>query len=249
MNLEDFIAQIPGFEKLSHPEKLKYFAWYLHSQSNQEVLENAAFRNCYQQLHISPPDFSVYLPRMAKKKPPDLLRIRGGYKLEGSIRRALDTKFGQAGSVVVVTTLLSTLPGKIPDTAEQAFLSEALDCYRVKAFRAAIVMTWVLAFAHLSDWIVSDASRLSAFNSAILTRYPKKNVTVRSVDDLAELKEFETIEVTKTGRLISKNVSDILQDKLKRRNMAAHPSRVQITQAQADDVITDLVNNVILLLV
>jgi hypothetical protein len=56
------------------------------------------------------------------------------------------------------------------------------------------------------------------------------------------------IEVSRTAKLISKNLTDILRDKLKRRNMAAHPSRVQITQAQADDLITDLVHNVVLAL-
>jgi hypothetical protein len=38
-----------------------------------------------------------------------------------------------------------------------------------------------------------------------------------------------------------------LREKLKRRNAAAHPSLVVITQAQADDVVTDLVNNVLAL--
>jgi hypothetical protein len=66
------------------------------------------------------------------------------------------------------------------------------------------------------------------------------------LDDLAELKEYEVIEVSRTAKLLSKNRSDILRDKLKGRNMAAHPSRVQITQAQADDVITDLIHNVVL---
>jgi hypothetical protein len=36
--------------------------------------------------------------------------------------------------------------------------------------------------------------------------------------------------------------------KLERRNIAAHPSQVVIVQHQADDLITDLVNNVVLAL-
>jgi hypothetical protein len=49
--------------------------------------------------------------------------------------------------------------------------------------------------------------------------------------------------------VISKNTTEILREKLKKRNMAAHPSQVTIQQSQADDVITDLVNNVVLTLV
>lgn len=44
------------------------------------------------------------------------------------------------------------------------------------------------------------------------------------------------------------NVVEILESKLKRRNSVAHPSTIVVTQAQADDVITDLVNNVVLTL-
>lgn len=249
MTLEELITQISGFDGLPHPDKIRYFSWYIHTEGGSASFDNAAIRDCYHQLHLPPPNLSVYLPRMASKKPAELLRAKGGYKLAGPIRRTMDGKFGRAGSVAV-TALLSDLPGKISDVAEQTFLSEALDCYRVKAFRAAIVMTWMLAFAHLSDWILSDATRLSAFNGAIAVRFPsKKAVNIRGVDDLAELKESEMIEIARNAKLISKNVSDILRDKLKRRNMAAHPSRVQITQAQADDTITDLVNNVVLSLV
>lgn len=247
MTLEDFIAQISRFDSLSHPEKIRYFSWYLHTERGLESFDIAAIRDCYHQLHVSPPNLSVYLTRMVSKKPPELLRAKGGYKLAGPLRRTIDAKFGQPGTVVAVTALLSSLPVQIRDPAEQSFLAEALDCYRVKAFRAAIVMTWVLAFAHLSEWIVSDTTRLTAFNNAIPSRFPsKKTLIIRSLDDLAELKESEVIEVGRTAKLISKNQIDILRDKLRRRNMAAHPSRVQITQAQADDVITDLVHNVVL---
>jgi hypothetical protein len=61
-------------------------------------------------------------------------------------------------------------------------------------------------------------------------------------------KESEVIAVFRTGRLLSKNVVEILEAKLKRRNTVAHPSIIVVTQAQADDAITDLVNNVVLAL-
>lgn len=65
-------------------------------------------------------------------------------------------------------------------------------------------------------------------------------------DDFEEFKESEVIEVCGKAGIINDNTKKILNDKLTRRNMAAHPSLVEITQYQADDVITDLVNNVIL---
>ena len=192
---------------------------------------------------------SVYLPRMAAKKPPELLRSKSGYQLAGPFRRELDARYGIARSVVAVTRLLSDLPTKVANAAEKVFLSETLDCYRVGAFRATIVMAWNLAFDHLATWIMADTERLTAFNAAITTRYPRKTgLRIVKIDDFSELKESETIDVCRTSSLISRNTSAILQEKLKRRNIAAHPSSTTVTQHQADDVITDLVHNIVLAL-
>jgi len=128
-------------------------------------------------------------------------------------------------------------------------LQEALACYRVGAFRASIVMTWNLAYDHLRRWIMSDSNRLAALNAAILVRYPKKALTIALADDFDDLKESEILEACRTAKLLSKNVFDILKEKLGRRNKAAHPSSIVVSQHQADDTITDLVNNVLLVLV
>jgi hypothetical protein len=67
--------------------------------------------------------------------------------------------------------------------------------------------------------------------------------------ELGTLEESDIIDICRTGRLFPKNLADILREKLTRRNIAAHPSSVVVTQGQADDTITDLVNNVVLVLV
>ncbi len=149
-----------------------------------------------------------------------------------------------------VSKLLTDLVGKVPDLAEQTFLAEAIKCYRVEAYRSCIVMTWNLAYNHLIEWILKDANRLARFNAAISKRYPKKtNVAVAAYDDFSEeLKESETIEVCNTAGLLHGNVIRILREKLGKRNTAAHPSSIVVVQSQADDVVTDLVNNVVLVL-
>jgi hypothetical protein len=200
------------------------------------------------ELYLKEVDVTTYLPQMANKREPDLIRHKGGYRLEGRLRRTLDAKFGQEASVVVITKMLADLPDKLGTVEEREFLTEALKCYRVAAYRSAIVMTWNLAFDHLLRWIVQDAGRLVSFNQAIGTKYPKRSgfQVSQQIETFEEFTEAETIELCRTGRLISKNIIEILREKLKRRNAAAHPSQVVITQMQADDVISDLVNNVIL---
>jgi hypothetical protein len=249
MKLAEFITQVSNFDALAPREKIQLFAWHLHTHEKKEVFANEDINYCFRVISAVPPEVSKHLSRMAEKKQPDLVRARGGYKLEGSLRRALDTKYGAHPSVVVVSQLLTGLPDKIPNLAEREFLAEAINCYRVGAYRAAIVMTWNLAFDHLLVWIMADAKRLADFTAAISRRYPKRaGTTISKRDDFEEFKEFEIIEICNNANLFSKNVGNVLSEKLKRRNVAAHPSGVVFVQSQADDAITDLCNNVVLTL-
>lgn len=246
--LHDFAGGVPGFYRKTSVEQLLALAWFVEAQQQRASFDGAYMRQCFREAGLEPPDMSVYLPRLASKKPPQLMREKGGYRLAGATRRELDKRFGGDPTVTAVAKTLAELPAKLPDLAERVFLTETLNCYRVKAYRATITMAWNLTYDHVMRWIVGDATRLAAFNTGLATKYSKKNLVITKVEDFDELKESETIEAARTGRLFDKSTTQILKDKLNRRNMAAHPSRVTFTQHQADDAITDLVNNVILVL-
>jgi hypothetical protein len=183
---------------------------------------------------------------MIESKPPGILKDTKGYRLERRFRERLDQKFLMTETMTAIPDLLLTLVGKVPLISEKTFLEEALRCYRVGAFRAAVVMSWNLAFAHLVDWMLSDPARVLLFIKSAQVKFPKKTVpsTLQKHADLEDFKESEVIEILYHASLITKNVTEILREKLKKRNSAAHPNQVVITKAQADDVITDLVNNV-----
>ena len=246
--LQDFAASTEGFYRKSAVDQLLVMAWFLEARQQQACFEAAQMRRCFRDLALDSPDMSVYLPRLAAKKPPQLVKEKGGYRLSGAVRRDLDKRHGDEPTVVVISQILSGLPAKVPDLAERAFLSEALNCYRVKAYRAAIIMAWNLAFDHIVRWIFADNGRLQSLNSGIAKRYTKKGLVVTKPDDVDDLKESELIEACRTSGLLSKNTVSILRDKLARRNAVAHPSRITVTQHQADDAISDLVLNVILVL-
>ena len=247
MDLASLVATIPGFFSTTGVEKIIVFVWYLQAVDGKDVVTKDDLRRCFGQIHAEPPDLSVYLPRMAAKKPAQLLKTKHGFRLDGALRRKLDSRYGPASRQVAVSSLLSGLLDKIPSVAERTFLRETLDCYKVAAYRAATVMAWNLAFDHFLSWIVNDTYRLSAFNQAIALKFPKKAlVHVRT--DFDEFKEYDLIEMSKSSKIITKNVAAVLSEKLKRRNMAAHPSNLIIEQFQADDTISDLVNNVVLML-
>lgn len=249
MTIDEFARSVPGLATMSHVDTITHLAWFLHTHGGKDRFQAGDIRACYDQLHYSQPaNVPSQLQQMWEAKQRKLLKDARGYRLEGRVKEALDKKYAQRPETVAVTEMLSSLPGRITNEAERLFLTEALTCFRAKAFRATVVMTWNLAYDHLVNWVIGQ--HLAAFNAAIPVRFPKKPpMTMAKRDDFEELKESEVIEVCGTANLIGGNTKKILTEKLTRRNMAAHPSHVEIGQAQAEDVITDLVNNVILKLV
>ena len=251
MELLAFVQQVEGFDGLPTREKCQLFSWYLHTHKEQEYFATGDITACFTQLHLAIPNVSQALARMTNNRnPPDLAKRRAGYKLLRPIRTDLDARYGEHPSTTHVSKTLTDLPAKIPGLDERTFFLEALNCYRVKAFRACIVMTWNLTFDHLLRWILAEPKRLADFNLAIPKRLPKRaSLTIGTQAHFEEMKESEVLEVCGTAGLMSANIIRILKEKLTKRNISAHPSQVIITQSQADDVVTDLVNNVVLALI
>jgi hypothetical protein len=112
----------------------------------------------------------------------------------------------------------------VPDLAERTFLDEALNCFEVGAFRAAVVMTWNLAYHHLCDYILKN--RLADFNlrwPAVFQGHHSKGLKcITTMDDFGDmLKESEVIRIAKSATIISNDVAKILDEKLGRRNSGA----------------------------
>ncbi len=252
LELQSLVRRIPEYRTWNHAEKIKFFAWFLHSQKKLERLKAAHIEGCYNAVHDDPPsNVSAFLNEMSKRKPKVFLKDSRGYSLAGSLRNSFEEKYGQRDITVQVLNLLSDLPNKIPNVTERNFLSEALTCFRHGAFRATIVMCWNLAYDHLLEYVLSK--HLSAFNARMLIRCPhlaKRGLTaIAARDDFAELKESEVLDICRSANIITADVYKILDGKLGRRNTAAHPNTIVITQPQAEDFISDLVNNVVLTLV
>lgn len=247
MDAQEFVRQVPSFTAKNHPEKIRAFGWFLHSQG-LERFGATDIRRCYSDTHQSPPaNISSFLNHLVAKRPPELLRDGEGYRLAQDVRDRLDVVFGKTEVVLAVEKILTDLPGKIADEAERLFLDEALTCYRHRAFRAAIVMVWNLAYDHVARWVLTDPKRLAEFNAGIGKRNPKKaHVSIRSRDDFSELKEDEAIDILGGVSGVAADMKKVLKEKLGRRNTYAHPSTLTVLRPQVDDMITDLVNNVVL---
>jgi hypothetical protein len=252
MELNRIISGIEEFNTWSHATKIALFAWHIHENMPCERFNIAHIRDCYEKLHLEKPaNFSHCLSTLSKSKPKVVVKDGAGYYLVRLKREEFTAKYGSPETTIQARNLLIDLPSQIADLSEQIFLQEAIICFVNRAFRAAIVMTWNLAFDHLCNYIVGE--QLDAFNVQVAVRFANnKKYPVQSIfkkEDFEKLKEFEIIEVCQAANIISGNVCKILREKLIKRNSAAHPSDIVITQIQAEDFIIDLVNNVVLKLV
>lgn len=252
MLLREFTAQVPGFAKLTHPDRILLFGWFLHTHEGKEHFDQSAIRACYQQVSLQEPNLSEQFKRLVDRRPRVLLQDSSGYRLEHSVRAKLDEKYGQHETTIALSQMLRDLPGKISDQAEKLFLSEAIICYHNRAFRAVIVMTWNLTYDHLLNWILTDATRLSAFTAHIAARVGARKaagITITKREDFEDLKESETLDICGLADLFSStNTKKILDIQLTKRNLAAHPSLIQIGAPEAEDTISSLINNVVLVL-
>ncbi len=253
MTLEDLVNDIPGFPGWKHTEKIKFFAWFLHSKESRERFAPADIKACYAELGMDEPSaVQPFLAAMESRKPKDVLRDRRGYSLEKRIKDALESKYGQRAATVQVDKLLLDLAAQIPDLAERSFLDEAVICFRHKAFRAAIVMTWNLAYDHLCYYVLNH--HLAAFNAEWPVQFQKKHRDSRisalaTRDDFGELKESDVLQICRAANITSQDVNKKLKAKLDIRNTYAHPSTVTIAPHTAEEFIIDLISNVVLKLV
>ena len=251
MELADLKKLIAGLNEWGHPEKIKTFGWFLHVHGGEEHFQPADIRACYDKLHYdSPGSFGGYFANLVQAK--SLLKSHSGYRLSAATRDALSARYSPSGYKVQVSGLLKDLPARIPNLSERTYLDEAIICYENGAFRATVVMAWNLAYHHLCDYVLGN--RLAEFNARWPISRPgdhRKGIrAIASMDDInEELKEGVFIEICRDAGIITKDVWKILDQKLGKRNSAAHPSSVSIGQLQADEFIDDIVKNVVLKIV
>src|SRR5947209_5717031 len=103
MEIEEFVGSIDNFAHLSHADKMKLFAWFLHSYRNQESFTSTDIGRCYKKLAMAPPtSISPFINAMVKRNPPEVLRTDHGFVLERVLRQDLDAKYGQRVATVHV---------------------------------------------------------------------------------------------------------------------------------------------------
>lgn len=243
MEISSFITHVPSFHERPVIFKIEAFAWYLHQIRNRDRVNAADLLPCFDAVHCPrPANIYQQLNALCQKRPPRMLKDGKGYRLAAAARGEMHSFLPVRESIGQTTVLLAGLLPKVTAASEKAFLTETMNCYAHGAYRAAIVMMWNLAYSHLCDVIYGE--ELMAFNAQLQKVLPKADAVVKR-SDFENLKESRVIEVARGAGIISATTSKILNEKLIKRNTAAHPSPTKITAVTAEEVIHDLVENVL----
>ncbi len=244
--LDLFASRFDGFAALSAVKQIDYLAYYLLAQKGKESITAGDLEECFKLLDLRPyARMSVHLSESASKKDGRFIKHSKGYRLERAALEEIRAIVDAEPEREKVSVHLTDLVPKISEAQERVFLEEAIRSFRVKAFRAAVVMTWILTMEHLQRFTYGN--KLSEFNAAIAAHPDNKRMkAITAYDDFADLKESRVIELMRSAGVISPDVRRILDEKLGIRNSAGHPSGVILSPHKATEFILDLVENVIL---
>jgi hypothetical protein len=240
-----YISRFGDFSAWPVTRQVDYLAYFLLSLEGAESVTVKQIEDCLALLDMRPyTRLQPYLSEQVKAKGGRYVKHSKGYRLERSasdeIRAAVDAEPKR----VLVDKHLSDLVPKVKDSQEREFLEEAIRCFRVEAYRATIVMVWVLTIDHLQKYIFGG--HLAEFNTAIAKHSDKKMQPIVAYDDFSELQEKRVIELMRSAGVISNDVRKILDEKLGIRNSAGHPSGIKFSGHKTTEFALDLIENVLL---
>lgn len=130
---------------------------------------------------------------------------------------------------------------KITNRNTVKFVEEAIKCVEVKAYRAAVILSWVGAVSILYDYVLQNC--LAAFNAEAKGRNPKwKDATTE--DDLTRMGEQDFLNILQSISVIGKSVKQELETCLKLRNGCGHPNSLEISENKAAAHIEILISNI-----
>jgi hypothetical protein len=232
-------------------ELARYFVYFLTMDDQASHATPTQVAACFRQGEVTPwDDVRFYLSKAAQKRNRDdtplMVHSGKGYRLERKERERIRLTLSSDTHQRETETALRSLVGLLSVTGEQSFLDEAVMCYEVSAYRAAIVMTWNLTIHHVYEYVLKH--HLSSFNTELGKVKDKrvKVTAVSSMDDFADIPENKVIEIARAANVINNDVRKILDQKLGTRNSYAHPTTLTLSPIKASEFIQDLISNVVM---
>lgn len=245
-DITNFFGNFDDFGAWPATRQIDYIAYYLLALESEASVSAKSIAGVAAMLDLKPYKRTAqYLSESTTSKRARYVKVAGaGYRLERATFDAIANTVKNEPSKVAVSSQLTEIVSKIANSSESSFLNEAVNCYRVEAHRAAIIMVWTVAMHHLHEYIFTQ--KLSEFNTALAKNPDKKLKVVVDRDDFSDLTEVKFIELMRSAGIISNDVRKLLDEKLGIRNSAAHPSGIKFSGHKATEFALDLIENILL---
>ena len=241
--LHDIVDGIPSFAKWTFSDQVRLFAWVLHADG-KEHLKVADIGAHFGRLHLSPPANLSRIVQALEEKG-DMLKSSRGYRLAMAVRDDLAARYGNRPITVQVHETLMALPSKLTSPLQKEYLDEALACCKhAHAWRAAVIMSWNLAYDHFVHTILT--TRLAEFNAGWAKTFQKRSFIAAGRSDFQDVKESEVIKAARTAGITDHTQHKCLERSLDIRNDAAHPSGAKFDQPRAEAFILEVVQTIVL---
>lgn len=240
--LENFVSKIPKFDESTHLEKIVFFGYFITEVCNEPFFSFRTVTSSYEELNLAKPkNIHDLFSKLVNSK--TIIPKNDGYALEGKTKKRIHSELDKPHTKEVEKSI-QLLATKIRGPQEQEYFNEIVACYKIEAYRAAVVMTWILCIDHLYDYVLKN--RVDQFNQALVKTKEKISV-ITTKDDFLEIRdEKRFIELCRTAGIITNDVRKILDEKLGTRNSWAHPSGIKIHPTKATNFLEEIVDNVIL---
>lgn len=241
--INSFIKQIQDFYDLSHSEKTIIFGYYLQFKENYDCFITKDILSCYS--HTSTPNPKNISDTFKKLTNFNRFILKGNcYVISGPEIQRIEKDVLGGKPLITIKDELHTLPSKMPDPVQSKYVEDILGCIQVKAWRASIVMTWILTLDHLQRFILSN--KLDTFNEILKRNKNYANFKVENIGDFEEIKDSDFLRVIRTCGIVTNSQLKILVKRLDERNSYAHPTDLELTDTMTISFIEDLIHNIIL---
>lgn len=245
MTLPDYITSIEGFYTADTKDQMDFLAFYLVYHKGVSSFTSNDIADVCRDLNLQPHGrLAKYISEESQSRTGKYIKKPKGYQLNAPFRSQLEQQIAKTPVLVALDAELERQIASVSDVYERELLEEAARCYKVKAYRAAVVMIWAVTMSHMHTYVFTN--QLAPFNAAISRDSDKKLKPIKKIDDLGEMREGKFIELLRAAGIITDDIRRILVEKLGTRNSAAHPSKTHLKESKAVEFGHDLLDNVIL---